>query len=87
MCVLGMGKINAALGTMAILSDSRFDFSEAFIISTGCAGSSSGNTVMGDVFLIESVLPLGLLRMAIVIKSSPGGTRGSEPVGDDHEAL
>ena len=25
MCVLGMGKINAALGTMAILSDTRFD--------------------------------------------------------------
>ena len=33
MCVLGMGKINAALGTMAILSDPRFDFSDAFIIS------------------------------------------------------
>ena len=36
--VLGMGKVNAALGTMAVLSDSRFDFSDAYIISTGCAG-------------------------------------------------
>ena len=31
MCVLGMGKINAALSTMAILSDTRFDCSEAYI--------------------------------------------------------
>ena len=51
MCMPGIGKINAALGTMAILSDTRFDFSEAYIISTGCAGSSLGTTVMGDVFL------------------------------------
>ena len=60
MCVLGMGKINAALGTMAILSDTRFDFSEAFIISTGCAGSSTGNTVMGDVFLITAAVDYDL---------------------------
>ena len=60
MCVLGMGKINAALGTMAILSDNRFDFSKAFIISTGCAGSSSGNTVMGDVFLITAAVDYDL---------------------------
>ena len=42
--VLGMGKVNAALGTMAVLSDKRFDFSDAFIIATGCAGSSKGST-------------------------------------------
>ena len=60
MCVLGMGKINAALGTMAILSDTRFDWSEAYIISTGCAGSSAGNTVMGDVFLITTAVDYDL---------------------------
>ncbi len=60
MCVLGMGKINAALGTMAILSDTRFDYSEAYIISTGCAGSSAGNTVMGDVFLITCAVDYDL---------------------------
>ena len=52
LCLLGMGKISAALNTMAILSDSRFDFSETFIISTGCAGSAAENSVMGDVFII-----------------------------------
>ena len=60
MCVVGMGKINAALGTMAVLSDTRFDFTEAFIISTGCAGSNSGNTVMGDVFLITAAVDYDL---------------------------
>ena len=58
--VLGMGKINAALGTMAVLTDERFDYSDAYIISTGCAGSSAGNTVMGDVFIITSAVDYDL---------------------------
>ena len=60
LCVLGMGKVNAALGTMAILSDGRFDYSQAYIISTGCAGSAAGSTVMGDVFLITSAMDYDL---------------------------
>lgn len=39
--VTGMGKANAAASLTALLSDSRFDFSDAYILSTGCAGSSS----------------------------------------------
>ena len=46
-CVLGMGKVNAALTTMAVLSDGRFDYSQAYILSTGCAGSTAETTVMG----------------------------------------
>lgn len=60
LCVLGMGKVGAALGTMAVLSDSRFDYSGALIISTGCAGSAAGTTVMGDVFLITSAVDYDL---------------------------
>ena len=60
LCVLGMGKISAALGTMAILSDPRFDYSGAYIISTGCAGSAAGTTVMGDVFLVSSLVDYDL---------------------------
>ena len=56
----GMGKINAVLGTMAVLSDSRFDFSGAYILSTGCAGSSAEDTVMGDVFVITAVVDFDL---------------------------
>ncbi len=75
MCVLGMGKINAALGTMALLSDARFDYSEAYILSTGCAGSSAGNTVMGDVFLITSAVDYDLGHHADARElSDPEGT-------------
>ena len=56
MYVLGMGKVTAALNTLAVLSDTRFDFSDAYILSTGCAGSSKGNTVMGDVFVISAAV-------------------------------
>ena len=60
LCVFGMGKVNAALGTMAVLTDNRFDFTDAYIISTGCAGSSVDNTVMGDVFIITSAVDYDL---------------------------
>jgi purine nucleoside permease len=60
LCVLGMGKVNAALNTMAILTDSRFDFSDAYILSTGCAGSAMGSSVMGDVFVITSAVDYDL---------------------------
>ncbi len=52
LCVIGMSKTNAALNTMRVLSDERFDFSKTYVISTGCAGSAIGNSVMGDVFII-----------------------------------
>ena len=38
--VTGMGKVNSALSLQAVLNDDRFDFSNAYIISTGCAGSA-----------------------------------------------
>ncbi len=60
LCVLEMGKVNAALSTMAILSDSRFDYSEAYILSTGCAGSAAGSTVMGDVFIVTAAVDYDL---------------------------
>ncbi len=60
LCVLGMGKVNAALTTMAILSDARFDYSQAYILSTGCAGSAAEATVMGDVFLITAAVDYDL---------------------------
>ena len=60
LCLLGIGKVNAALGTMAILSDERFDYSQAYILDTGCAGSAAGTTVMGDVFLITAAVDYDL---------------------------
>ena len=58
--VTGMGKVNTALSLQAILMDSRFDFSNAYIISTGCAGSAVEYGVMGDVFVITATIDYDL---------------------------
>jgi len=60
LCVTGMGKVNAAVCTMAALTDERFDFSDAYIMSTGCAGSSEGYGVMGDVYVISAAIDYDL---------------------------
>lgn len=38
MYLLGQGKVSAALNTTAVLSDPRFDFSDAYILPVGCGG-------------------------------------------------
>ena len=55
-----MGKVNTALSLQAILMDNRFDFSNAYIISTGCAGSAIEYGVMGDVFVITATVDFDL---------------------------
>lgn len=58
--VTGMGKVNTAMSLQAILMDNRFDFSNAYIISTGCAGSAVEYGVMGDVFVITATVDFDL---------------------------
>ena len=60
LCVTGMGKVNSAMTLQAILMDDRFDFSNAYIISTGCAGSAVEYGVMGDVFVITATIDFDL---------------------------
>ncbi|MGN1164397.1 MAG: hypothetical protein ACI4S4_06310 [Candidatus Ornithospirochaeta sp.] len=48
----------------SILLDDRFDFSSAYEMSTGCAGSSSEYTVMGDVFVIAFCIDFDLVHHA-----------------------
>ena len=60
LCVTGMGKVNSAMTLQAILMDDRFDFSNAYIISTGCAGSAYEYGVMGDVFVITAAIDYDL---------------------------
>ena len=55
LCLAGVGKVDSALKTTAILSDERFDFSDAYIISVGCGGSARGYSVMGDVVVITGI--------------------------------
>lgn len=56
LALLGLGKTTSALNTMAILSDSRFDYSDALILSTGCSGSARDYGVMGDVYVITAAV-------------------------------
>lgn len=58
--VTGMGKVNAALSTAAVLADDRFDWSNTYVLSTGCAGSSVEYGVMGDVFVITAAVDYDL---------------------------
>ena len=58
--VTGMGKVNTAISTALILTDPRFDFSDAYIISTGSAGSVRETTVMGDVIIATACIDYDL---------------------------
>lgn len=53
--ITGTGKMNAASSLTAVLCDERFDFSEAYLLSIGCAGTAFGRTVMGDVIVVSAV--------------------------------
>lgn len=70
--VTGMGKVNTALSLANILTDSRFDFSDAYILSTGCAGSAYGSTVMGDVVLGTATVDFDLGHHADIRDLSEG---------------
>lgn len=52
--VTGSGKVNTSCYLTAVLCDERFDFSSAYILSTGCAGGAIGNTTLGDVTVVSS---------------------------------
>lgn len=56
----GMGKVDSSLNTAMLLGDERFDFSKAYVISTGCAGSAVGYGVMGDVFVLTATVDYDL---------------------------
>jgi len=60
LCVAGEGKVSSAVNTYAILADERFDFSDAYILSTGCTGCAKGYGVMGDVYVITAAIDYDL---------------------------
>lgn len=51
----GSGKTAAGLSLMAVLSSELYDYSDAFIVSVGCAGGSETSCAPGDVILVTSV--------------------------------
>ena len=58
--VTGMGKVKSAVNTSALLTDDRFDFSDSYILSTGCSGCAAGYGVMGDVYVITAAVDYDL---------------------------
>ena len=52
--VTGSGKTAAGLSLMALLSSELYDYSDAYIVSVGCAGGSAAQCTLGDVILITS---------------------------------
>lgn len=60
LCLVGQGKVSAALNTAAVLSDTRFDFSDAYVLSVGCGGASEGYGILGDVYVISAAADFDL---------------------------
>jgi len=56
MFIVDMGKANSAINTMAVLNDDRFDFSDVYVISIGCAGGARDYVTLGDVVVISSAV-------------------------------
>ena len=81
----GVGKVNAAMSLHAVLTDPRFDCSNTYIISTGCAGSARDTTVMGDVVLVTAAVDgdLGYRADARDLADAAGTTWFREPKYDD----
>ena len=48
------GKTAAGLAMMALLGWDAYDFTDATIVSVGCAGGSTGHTTFGDVVLVTT---------------------------------
>lgn len=60
LCVTGVGKVSNAIVLTSILSDTRFDFSECFIFTAGCAGGACGYATLGDVVLTTACIDFDL---------------------------
>jgi purine nucleoside permease len=54
--IIGVGKSMAAASVTAILSDPRFDFSKAYFITSGCAGTPPSVGTVGAVFWADYVV-------------------------------
>lgn len=56
----GAGKTAAGLSLMSLLCWNAYDFSDAVIVSVGCAGGSTGFCTFGDVVLVTAACDLEL---------------------------
>ena len=89
LCLTGEGKVAAALTTSSVLSDKRFDFSDAYILSVGCGGAAEGYGILGDVFVITAAVDYDLGHHADPREASGGSetTWYHEEVYDDSAVI
>lgn len=74
--VTGMGKAEAASSLTAILSDNRFDFSETYIIVSGCSGTPPARGTLGDVIWATELVDYELGH-GWVESDTPVGIKGT----------
>ena len=72
----GAGKTAAGLSLMSLLCWNAYDFSDAVIVSVGCAGGSTGLCTYGDVVLVTAACDLEL-----------GHHTGAEELADPENGL
>ena len=60
LCITGAGKTNASACLSIVLSDTRFDFDDTYILAVGCAGGAVEYTTLGDVCLAMGVYDIDL---------------------------
>lgn len=65
------GKVNTTATLMAILTDPRFDCSEMWTLSVGCAGTNYECTTMGDVVLASAFVDYDLGHHVIGTDGKP----------------
>ena len=58
--IAGMGKAQASATLTTILRDSRFDFSDTYILISGCAGMSPERGTLGDVVIADALVDVEL---------------------------
>ncbi len=54
--IAGMGKAQASATLTTILRDERFDFSETYILISGCSGMSPQRGTLGDVVIADALV-------------------------------
>jgi len=58
--IAGMGKAQASATLTTILRDNRFDFSNTYIVISGCAGMAPERGTLGDVVIAEALVDVEL---------------------------
>lgn len=80
--IIGVGKSKAAASVTAVLLDPRLDFSEAYFITSGCAGTPPSVGTLGAVFWADWVVDYDLGHRMSPEEGTPFQPRECNPATD-----